>query len=105
MRIDPKNLAQVIADTGLISKQDLEVALKHIADNPSLDFGESLVSSGKISDEDLNYAKSHILGIPFVDLAGEKIDFSILSLIPEPIARTHNIVPYKKTDKGLEVAM
>ena len=29
----------------------------------------------------------------------------ILSLIPEPIARTHSIVAYKKTEKGLEIAM
>lgn len=105
MRIDPKSLAQVIADSGLVSKKDLEDALKNVSDNPSLDFGNELVLAGKISDEDLNYAKSHVLGIPFVDLVNEKIDFDILSLVPEPIARTHNIVPYKKSDAGLEVAM
>jgi type IV pilus assembly protein PilB len=40
-----------------------------------------------------------------VDLKGQKIDFSVLSLIPEPIARKHNIVAFRKTDSGLEVAM
>jgi len=38
-------------------------------------------------------------------LVNKKIDFSILSLIPEPIARNHNIIAYKKSEKGLEVAM
>ena len=49
--------------------------------------------------------QAHILGIPFVSLADVKIDFSVLSLIPEPIARTHNVVAYKKGDDSLEVAM
>src|SRR5690606_7172189 len=42
---------------------------------------------------------------PFVSLRGLKIDFNILSLIPEPVARNHNIVAYNRSDKGLEVAM
>jgi type IV pilus assembly protein PilB len=38
-------------------------------------------------------------------LKGEKIDPSVLSLIPEPIARSNNIIAYKKSKTGLEVAM
>jgi type IV pilus assembly protein PilB len=45
------------------------------------------------------------LGIPFISLSNQKIDFSVLSLVPEPIARNYNIVAYKKSEKGLEVAM
>ena len=57
MKIDPKNLAKVIAESGLVSKKDLELAVKEAIDNPSLDLGESLVASGKISDEDLYFLK------------------------------------------------
>ncbi|MCG3352787.1 GspE/PulE/PilB domain-containing protein, partial [Neisseria meningitidis] len=46
-----------------------------------------------------------VLGIPFVSLKNTKIEFEILTLIPEPVARTHNIIAFKKTDKELEVAM
>jgi hypothetical protein len=49
--------------------------------------------------------QAYILGIPFVDLKSEKLPFEVLSLIPEPIARNHNIVAFKKTDTALEVAM
>src|SRR3989344_4971255 len=49
--------------------------------------------------------EAFVLGIPFVSLADKKIDFSVLSLIPEPIARNYNIVAYAKSQKGLEVAM
>ena len=46
-----------------------------------------------------------MLGIPFVDLKGKKLDMAVLSLIPEPIARNHNIVAFKKENDTLEVAM
>jgi len=52
--------------------------------------------------------EAFVLGIPFVNLANTKIDSSVLTLIPEPIARNYNIVAYKKGDKNensLEVAM
>ena len=40
-----------------------------------------------------------------MELEKEKIDFAVLSLIPEPIARNHNIVAYRKNKDDLEVAM
>ena len=49
--------------------------------------------------------EAYVLGIPFVNLGEEKIDFSVLSLIPEPIARKHNIVAFRKKGNDLEVAM
>ncbi|MBX4200415.1 GspE/PulE family protein, partial [Candidatus Parcubacteria bacterium] len=48
---------------------------------------------------------TYILGIPFVDLKGQHLDFSVLALIPEPIARNHNIVAFKKSSDSIEVAM
>lgn len=69
------------------------------------DFGEILVSEGKISEDDLRRMEAYVLGIPFVNLKNEKLDFTVLSLIPEPIARNHNIIAYKKGEDGLEVAM
>ncbi|MBU2109934.1 GspE/PulE family protein, partial [Patescibacteria group bacterium] len=60
---------------------------------------------GKITEDDLRRLQAYILGIPFVDLKNEKIPFEMLSLIPEPIARTHNIVAYNKKGGELEVAM
>jgi type IV pilus assembly protein PilB len=49
--------------------------------------------------------KGYIMGVPFINLKTEKIDPAILSLIPEPIARNHNIIAFKKDAKSLEVAM
>ena len=108
MRIQTKQLKDFIIDSGLISRSDFEQAeeeaLKKGVDTKE-DIGKFLVSKGLINEEDLRRMQAYVLGIPFVDLKGKKIDFEILSLIPEPIARNNNIVAFQKSDKGLEVAM
>ncbi len=104
MFIEEKELKKFIADSGLVSKKDLADAEKR-AHEKNQTLGDTLVSLGKISADDLRKMQAYVLGIPFVDLKGQKIDFDVLSLIPEPIARNHNIVAFKKTPDTLEVAM
>jgi len=104
MQINEETLAKFIADSGLISRDDLGAAI-HEAEAKKQKLGNILLSLGKISDTDLRRLEALAIGIPFVNLVGQKIDFAILSLIPEPIARNYNIVAYKKTPTELEVAM
>ncbi len=104
MFIEEKQLREFIQDSGLVSKADFEETKKE-ADQKKLSVGAILLSHGKITSDDLGKVQAYVLGIPFVDLKGRKLDFETLSLIPEPIARTHNIVSFKKNDDSLEVAM
>ncbi len=104
MVINEDQFKKFILESGLVSKADLDVAVKE-AERNKQKVGNILLANGKISETDVKRMEAFVLGIPFVGLANEKIDFSILSLIPEPIARNYNIVAYKKSDKGLEVAM
>ncbi|MBI5134407.1 MAG: Flp pilus assembly complex ATPase component TadA [Candidatus Taylorbacteria bacterium] len=104
MYIEESQLKSFIVDSGLVSKKDISVAETE-ARSKKTGLGEILVSQGKLSEDDLRKMQAYILGIPFVDLRGQKIDFDVLSLIPEPIARNHNIVAFKKTPDSLEVAM
>jgi type IV pilus assembly protein PilB len=104
MYIDEKTIISLLNDSGLVTKTDISIALKKSKEtNQSL--GLILVSSGKLTEKDWNKIQAMILGIPFVNLEGEKINPSILALIPEPIARNNNIIAYNKTDIGLEVAI
>lgn len=104
MRIDEKQLKDFIADSGLIPNAEIESAEEE-AKKTKKSIGEILMSRGKINDDDLRRMQAYILGIPFVNLKGQIIDHEVLSLIPEPIARSHNIVAFKKNDGVLEVAM
>lgn len=104
MRVEDNQLKKFLLEAGLVSQNDLaDGESRANANNETL--GHALLSLGKIKEEDLKRTEAYVLGIPFVSLLGEKIDFSVLSLIPEPIARNHNIISYKKTKEGLEVAM
>jgi len=104
MRVEQKQLKLFLLDSGLVTSEDIEKAEKK-AEDKGQDIGDILVNEGKISEENLRRIRAYILGIPFVSLKNQKIDFAILSLIPEPIARNNNIVAFKKTGKDLEVAM
>ncbi len=104
MFVEDAQLYKFILDSGLVSKEDLEDAKKQTDANDKR-LGDVLVSAGKITADNLRRMQAYVLGIPFVDLKGKKIPFETLSLIPEPIARSHNIVAFKKTDAALEVAM
>ena len=104
MQIQDTQLKRFVLDSGLVSRKDIDAAEKAAKDEKRT-LAEALVSSGAMSEDDLRRVESYVLGVPFVALKGVKIPFDILSLIPEPIARNHNIIPYKKTSDTLEVAM
>jgi type IV pilus assembly protein PilB len=104
MYIEPKQLKTFILDSSLVARGELDKAEEEAAASGQ-SLGDILVNRGLLSEDDVRRAQAHILGIPFVSLKGERIEFSILSLIPEPIARSHNIVAFKKGESELEVAM
>ncbi len=104
MQIKEDQLKKFIIESGLVAKADITLADK-TAKEKDQSIGDVLVSFGKITDIDLKRMQAYVLGIPFISLATEKIDFETLSLIPETIARKHNIIAYKKRPRELEVAM
>ncbi|HEX7724810.1 MAG TPA: hypothetical protein VF438_03700 [Candidatus Paceibacterota bacterium] len=104
MLVEDTQLYKFILDSGLVTKEDLDLARAE-SDKTNQHLGDVLVTLGKITPDNLRRMQAYILGIPFVDLKGKKIAFETLSLIPEPIARSHSIVAFKKSDTTLEVAM
>ena len=104
MRVEPQQLKAFLLDAGLITEAQFKKALLK-AKNANRKIGDFLVSDGIISENDLAKLEAYILGIPFVNLEKEIIDPEILKIIPEPIARSHNIVAFRKGENFLEVAM
>ncbi|MBP9802784.1 MAG: type II/IV secretion system protein [Candidatus Pacebacteria bacterium] len=104
MQIDEEQLKRYILESKLITKSDLEDIVKK-AEEKKQKWTDLLLSENKISEVDLKRMEAFVLGIPFVNLAKDKIDAEILSLIPEPIAHNYNIIAYKKKENALEVAM
>lgn len=104
MWLDPEQLKKFFLDAGLVNGRDWEKIAAEVEEKKKT-FDEAILSSGKISEDDLRRAKAYVLGVPFVDLKNVKVERKTLSLIPEPIARKHNIVAFSQTKSGLEVAM
>lgn len=104
MRIQDDQLMRFILDAGLVKKTDM-VAMEKIAKDEHRSLSEALIAHGHMTEDDMRRVESYILGTPFVSLKDVKIDFEVLTLIPEPVARNHNIIAFKKNDKELEVAM
>jgi len=104
MRIDDKALEKFIIDAGLITKEQFKKALAK-SKKTKRSVRDVLVLSGLIKEEELTKVVAYALGIPFINLEKEAIPHEILKVIPEPIARSHNIVAFRKEGNNLEVAM
>lgn len=104
MRIQDEQLRRFVLDSGLVTQKDLESAAKAAKDGDIM-LSTALVNQGSMTEDDLRRVESYVLGIPFINLQNVKIDFDVLTLIPEPVARNHNIIAFKKNAESLEVAM
>ncbi len=104
VRIQDAQLKRFVIDAGLVTRKDIDAA-EEAAKESGKSLADTLVNNGSLTEDDLRRIESYILGIPFISLKDKKIDFDTLALIPEPIARNHNIIAFKKSADSLEVAM
>jgi type IV pilus assembly protein PilB len=104
MIIEPQQLKAFLLDAKLITEEKFKECEKKAKESKK-NIDEILVSEGIITQDQLIKLKAYILGIPFINLEKEVVDPEVLKIIPEPIAKTHNIVAFRKTGKDLEVAM
>lgn len=104
MHIEATQLENFVFESGLVSRKDLEEA-KKTAETSGQKLDHVLVNRGILSISDLERARAYLLGYPFVNLRNHKFSLSVLSLIPEPVGRHHNIVALNKTSDGLEVGI
>ena len=104
MKVEDSQLKAFILDAGLTTKDKLDKAEKK-AKKIKEKLTDVLVKEKIITKEQIIKLEAYILGIPFVSLEKETISKEILQIIPEPIARRHNIIAFRKKDKELEVAM
>lgn len=104
MHVSEGELKEFIIDSGLVARKDIDAADAE-AKKQGQSLGDILVSRGSLTEDALRRIQAYVLGIPFVNLKEYHVPGDVLSLIPEPIARTHNIIAFKKEENSLEVAM
>jgi type IV pilus assembly protein PilB len=104
MKVEVEKLKKFILEAGLISQDKFDKALKE-ADVTKKEIGQILVANGLILEKELIKIEAYLLGIPFINLEDETIPQEVLKMVPESIARAHNIVAFNKKENNLEVAM
>jgi type IV pilus assembly protein PilB len=102
--IGTKPLGEILIDMGVITQAQLEEGLeKERGTNEFL--GRTLVSLGFATEQDIVNALGIQQGMEQVNLSQVSINTEVLNLITLDIAQFYNIIPIRKTDNVLTVAM
>ena len=104
MQVSSQQLKAFLLDKKFVKKNQFDRA-EAIVQKTGKKLEDILLAEKFISERKLIELKAYILGIPFVNLKKVDIKPETLRIIPEPIARKHNIVAFKQTKQELEVAM
>ncbi|MBP7842674.1 Flp pilus assembly complex ATPase component TadA [Candidatus Woesebacteria bacterium] len=95
-------LYAVLKDLEVISSSQLELAYKESSETVSL--GSVLLDKDLISDENLGKITADVYGISFVDFGTTAIDYTVFTVIPENIAKKHEIVAFKIAGNTIHLA-
>lgn len=99
-----KRLGDLLVDAGLITNEQLKNALdKQKSTGKKL--GELLIDDHIISETDMISVLELQLGIAYIDISKINIDPEIPKLINENLARRHILIPIKKENNKLILAM
>ncbi|HBG47697.1 MAG TPA: type II secretion system protein GspE [Deltaproteobacteria bacterium] len=98
-----KKLGEILVESGLISTEQLDEALKE-GKGKGQRLGTILVKKGYATEMDIAQTLSFQLNIPFVDIEST-IDLESIKLVTESICKKYVLMPLYRDGKVLHVAM
>ncbi len=98
------DLKKILVDKKVLAANDFEQLLQE-AEDKKQPVANYLVVKKIIPEDKLAALVSDFLKVPFVDLTRIKIPQEVLKIIPEPIARRHLVIAFRKKEKELDLAM
>ncbi len=104
MKITDEKLKELLVQPGLISEADFKFAQEE-SKSKSEDLIEILISKDLIKDEQLGQLIAGDINFPYINLRQEKIDESVLGLIPELVARSKGVIAFAIDKQGVKVGM
>ncbi len=88
-------MGDYLVEKGLVTAEQLRQAREAQKQSRS-DLGKILIEQGVASERDVAEARAQELNIPFVDLSRFAPESGAVNLVPEHLARRHNVIPVKK---------
>ena len=104
MPIGTRNLGEILVENGVITPAQLEEGLEKQRQTREF-LGRTLVSLGYATEQDIVNALGVQQGMEQVNLGQVVIKDDILNLITPDIAQFYNIIPIRKNDGVLTIAM
>ncbi len=104
MEIEKEKLKSFLLDLDLVTAKKFN-EMEKLAVETNRKVEEVLIAKEILEEEKIARIKAHILGIPFINLEEITVSVNALKTISENFARANNIVPFRKKDGQLEVAM
>lgn len=102
--ISKKRLGEALLSAGLLTNPQLDLALKEQSGTGEK-LGEVVLRMGFVKKKELLKVLSDLWEVPFIDLKEILIDPKAVALVPETLARQHNLIPLRIDNGNLEVAM
>lgn len=103
-KIVQKQLGEILIEARLISREQLDDALKHQRDKGGM-IGEILVILGHTSEESIAQALTAQYGFPYLPLGGYSIDSEVARIIPLDVSKKYGLVAVDRVGGVLTVAM
>ncbi len=104
MAIGTRNLGEILIDNGVITPAQLEEGIEKQRQTREF-LGRTLVSLGYATEQDIVNALGIQQGMEQVNLSQISIDTEVINLITPDIAQFYNIIPIRKNDNILTIAM
>ena len=98
-------LLDILYNKGLITNKHLDRILKIQKDNGSKDLQKIIIDLDILKKDEMMLALSDEIGEKYVNLDDITIEPTIVVLIPEEMARRHQLIAIDKDEKKLTVAM
>ena len=99
-----KRLGTMLIEAGAISEEALRQALVE-QKRWGRSLGQTLIELKLVSEAELVHVLSHQLGVPVVEIDLIEVPFAVLELVPAAFAQAHDLIPFAKQLKFLDVAM
>jgi type IV pilus assembly protein PilB len=99
-------MAQYLLEKGYITQEQLEQATSVSNQTGKKDIGKVLVELKFVGEREIYEAKANEMNVPFADIDRlPPIDSSALNVVPDRLAKNHNVLPLRKDGSTLYLAM
>lgn len=98
-----KRLGDLLVEANLITSEQLMMVIEEKESNEKL--GDALLREGFITEQQLIEVLEFQLGIPHINIYQYSIEEDVVQLIPKELAKRYNIMPIRREEHQLFVAM